>query len=369
MENFFVETKTVCGTLDPFKVLHEDLFSFIFQHLRGRLIMQLFKVSKQWNIIASKSATAMRTIELVYKESINEELKPEVMILVQSGRLYQNLNVEMRHRANHGLRLPLLEKFSQSLVELKIDVRPLTYTQLEPDTSFPKLKTLIVENLIPINLKTEIIEASPLFERLATNVDSTNEHLFEVILEKSLLKELELSGDCNSFFNRYSFANAKFELTSLSIKYHEARLNPKARVNFNNLLLQMSKTLEILFIRDCYRDDIEIMLNRLPALKVFESFEVHPSGGVQLKSNHSIKKLKCLSVSAFPKEVLARFKGLEVLQVKVINDKEFEWIAQNMRSLKNLCFEIWRKYDGLVQYETSFEGQINKDIKIVFSEY
>jgi hypothetical protein len=371
------------STLDPFKIIHENLHELIYQHFRGKEVSNLFTVSQIWNQRTGDSPAAMRKIQLKFRETSSRNPSPqEVTALLNSGRKYQNVEASFRFMTNAVRKLLLLQRFSPSIVNLKIEINLTLF--LPTQLSFPKLKSLNADGYIAQQQYLIMIQNANGLEKLEISVK--NAELFNCIMTKKNLKELKLKGNIKSFFGIQSTAVPQFKLTSLSVEEtrYNINANPLAQSNFNKFVLHMAESLTTLSFEHCSSDDLDLVLNKLPALTSVKIHNIRREiNENRLKPNNKIKAFKCNVVNNFPRDVLACFTGLEVLMASQVDEEDFEWIVQNMRELKQLHLKYWGNddwmddsdveadidviedfYDELIEND----GTINTNINIVIIE-
>lgn len=75
--------------MDPFKILHEDVYSMIFQHLRVRDIIKCSLVSKLWHDVIGNEHECMKKIWLRFYEPLDD-----LQSLMESSRKYENFKVQ-----------------------------------------------------------------------------------------------------------------------------------------------------------------------------------------------------------------------------------------------------------------------------------
>jgi hypothetical protein len=109
------------SSTNPFFKLHEDVHPFVLQHLTGKEVLDLFTVSSNWYQAISESPAAFKKVQLCFFESsAKDPTSQEVTALLESDRKYQNVNADFRYISIADQKLLLLQRFSQSLVNLEI---------------------------------------------------------------------------------------------------------------------------------------------------------------------------------------------------------------------------------------------------------
>jgi hypothetical protein len=130
---------------DPFVKVHEHVRELMLQQLTGREVLSLMEVSTSWNEIIAGSRKSMSKIKLKIEEKTLKNPSPEeVTALLDSDRPHQNMKLRIRNVANSGSMLLLLQRFSQSLVELdlKLGEQKKMVKNLPENMTFPKLKNV-----------------------------------------------------------------------------------------------------------------------------------------------------------------------------------------------------------------------------------
>jgi hypothetical protein len=335
----------------PFIKLHEDVHPLILQHLSGKEVLNLFTVSPECYQVIIDLPAALKKIKLRFRESSSDDPSPqEVTALLNSARKYQNVNAHFRYLSNAGRKLLLLERFSQSIVNLDISIeRNELLEKLPPSLSFPKLKSLDVTTSAQIIVK--LLQASSKLEKLAIGTENMDEEVVAYLMETESLKELTLSGGRNVLFSKHSMKESKFKLKALTIKYSRyiktEEISEQARINFETFVGQSADTLKSFQFDVWCFEDITLAFNKMPALEhlIVQSYSEPPIPlkTSKLEPNKTIKSFKCYTLDYIPKkvELLACLTNLEILTVGWIDESDFEWIARNIPTLKQLCISYW----------------------------
>lgn len=363
---------------DPFLHLHVHVHDLIYQHLKGRDVLKVFGVSPTWNEVAATSKQLMSQVRFRFFE-ISESVPSEsdITSLLNSDRVYQNIVAMFRFSTDAARKVKLLHRFSSELVDLEVDCFKDKIVRSFPATmSFPKLKTLKVNNSPEINLK--LLNATSGLKKLSINMKMGND-LVRCLKKQSHLKELELRGDRNDFFTLYSLQNAEFTLNSLTITNQEKKFERIARDNFKSSF-SACNTASSIAINKCFHEDIDLVINQSPHLKSLKIQSIiGNSEFLTLKSNKSIIEFKFgmnLTPSPIPRAILRSLTKLDVLRLFDLTQDDFEWIVKNL-NLKTIYFHRWTPQMGLTSIEEvnmcyerlkSEEIPINENIEIFKEE-
>jgi hypothetical protein len=199
-------------------------------------------------------------------------------------------------------------------------------------------------------------------------------------------------GNRDDFFTKHSMKDSKFKLKALAIGepqdnfyfyYDVEEMSEQAKINSDMFVLQSADTLKSFNFNVWFSEDVNLALNKLPALKNLHIDEFSNSemfsediSKLQLKPNGIIKSLKCFSVGKLPKKTkfLACLTNLKILTAKYMCKGDFEWIARNMPTLKKLRINFWYPYEkeGAKNFAEkcykelkNSESSINRNIKII----
>jgi hypothetical protein len=295
--------------------------------------------------------------------------------LLESERRYQHLELAFVYRTNADQKLLLLQRFSPTLVNLNIQIADTKISSKLPEKlSFPKLKTLKWKGPDSKNFILNALTDSINLEKLSIEVSVVNPNMLNSIMKFKNLKELELLSSRENYFKVEELQEAQFKLVSLSISCKESELKPQTRKNFDKFVLSMADTLTSMKFEWCKSDEIDLVLNKLPALKRFESNYVsgcHTRIEKRLKPNQTIKELTINNHSwMIQKEILACFKGLEFIKFSYVSVEDFNWIVRNMKGLKKLQAEPRPNFNIAAHYNTlkAEDPSINGNIEIIVSK-
>jgi hypothetical protein len=332
--------------LDPFELLHEDVHEFIYHHLEGKEVINLFLVSPKWNRRQNEASAAMAKIKFVFNGSFLTGKDPstrEVNAMLQSQRKYRSFKGIFKYSTNIARKLLLLQRFSESLVEMKF----FTYgniksSSLPSNLNFPKLKSAAIRGNSHGSFVSEILKNAPNIEMLSIESLKMNADLVKCLMQKTKLKELKIDGNRTDIFQFHSMQDCKFKLTSLSFSNFDRNpLSPRVRSNFENFMIQMTETLTHLKL-SCFKEDFEFVLEKFPKLTSFSFDYIHGDlNSMQLKPNTSIKKLSLSRLNILPIKYFACFTVLEEFNAYEMTTENFEWIVRNMKQLKKLKFRSW----------------------------
>lgn len=326
--------------MDPFETCWEELLqNLIVQHFSGKEVLELFKVSQEWNVLLSKSNKAMSMIELVINESYTYSTR-QVDVLESSDRLYRKMRFD-RCRKNYKRKLNLIEKFSQSLVELELALRRRDVDFLPRKVTFPKLTVLSLRGQVAATVET-LFEDVRTLKKLAISKSlykTRSSEYVHWIIEQTKLKELIVYVRDDDIFAHSLIAHAPFALNTLLIQYGEPCpiLSLTARQNFNSFMLRMSSSLTTLHLDHCFQEDIKL-IHRMLSLKNFSirSLGIKEMNGLKIKPNVSVVDFKHAIIS---KLLIGLFPNLEVLQTNYINKEDLEWVVKHSLNLKMLVVE------------------------------
>ena len=130
--------------------------------------MSFFEVSKEWNHVLSGSGVTMSKIKLnVVEERKSKLSRQDVTKILESNRRHQSLRCHFRFKGNIERKLLILDRFSQSLVDLSLESGDrVEDSKLFPKLHFPKLKRLKVSSN-NIELIHKILQAATNLEHFA----------------------------------------------------------------------------------------------------------------------------------------------------------------------------------------------------------
>lgn len=331
--------------IDPLACLISEVHNLLFQHFKGKEILLLFEVSKEWFNYITASPKAMRKITLVYHEkNIEDPDANEIDKFLQSRRPYFNFKTIFNYSTTAVQKRTLIDFFSNSLEDLEVTLSLKRFERLLPPKSrFLKLKSLSMSGSESVEFTKKMLRYSENLEKLAFNENNAVTELVNLVLAKSTLKELELHGRRKDFFLNFTWPNPKFDLTCFVMMNVVDESDPLAKENFYNFLLSMASTLSSLTIKSCNPKDLKVVLSQLPLLKNFrlEHFDVEgDDDSLEFEPNKSIESLR-IGSHAFPLEYYLLFKNLEILRLRTINDVSFKYILENKSKLKELYFQKW----------------------------
>lgn len=336
---------------DPFQHL-QQFPENILQHLTAPELVNLSMVSPKISQIISHSTKSMSKIKFVYRERL--ELFPKSLQKAADPwncqRNYQHMCIWLNHPTNAKQKFSLLSRNASSLVDLELGITSKELLNAVPgDMSFPNLESLKINN------------AENLIERCFTNVTSLKKVLLPVMLGNHIhdevkffqwlkqqhnLEELELICVREFPFFVNLLDDAPFKLTSLTWHNFEDEnfpLSMDARCNFNKFLRKMSTTLTTLEMALAYPEDLEIIVNNLPALT---SLRLKKLAGnlhrTRLNPNQCITTLNVATnywpAPSLPRYLLMPLLKLEALQIDIITRIDLVWISQNLLNLKSLIY-------------------------------
>lgn len=242
----------------------------------------------------------------------------------------------------------LLDKFSQSLVELEFRVDfehpmeyPVAFAQCQ--LKFPKLKKLISSGdaykLLSL-METHSLTSVEFHSSCSTPFHA--ELIFDFLKKQPRLKRLNVNF-CSMFFDNIKLTDMPFALTELSLAF-TYEMSSTARLNLHSSLRNMSDSLETFHMtREAISEEgIQLVVNELPKLKSFrfwlgESLTDIPN----LKRNTSITALTISHIeSSIPKSLILALENLRSLTVHYFSMQDFKedlkWIVKNASKLEFL---------------------------------
>lgn len=324
--------------LDPITNLVEPLHDFIFQHLSGQDVKNLFFMSKEWNAAAISSRKAMSKIRLnVGKGELPED---DLELLLESRRPYKHAEIRFGRRANCRKTL-LLDKISTNLDEVGLSPDYRQNCPFPPHIKFPLLKKLTIS----FCMSAEVHQI----------LSGTSEQL----------KELVLTAVYDSFDS--PIPSIKGKLTSLDITCLEP-WNEQQQQNFMKFLTPSSSTLQILRIIHCSPEVFEFILTKLPALKVLEVLEFdfeEVSGQIQ---NQNITTLVTQNEKFTSLDTLKCMENLVTIQTRHGDDVLEELLRQAKYAKKLKTIEVeWSVKSPHSIYREMMESDetIPRDIAII----
>jgi hypothetical protein len=276
--------------IDPIEVIREPLLQdLIFQHLSGSEVKNLFTVSKTWNQAASESSKAMSKIMLevieceIYSLAITRK---DIGMLLNSNRRYQNVFFWFLYKTNFDRKILLLERFSQSLVDLEYSGGPRTANStFSSELQFPKLEKLAVES-------------------------DSEQQIIKVLQGATALKELQL-------------------------EYYSSI----------PCLMSVSSSLTTLAISGCSKEEFEFILTAFPNLRDFQVgrfsfFEISKF------KNQSIKEFSFgfgYSYKPLPINIISSMKNLEITVCRSCNESNLRKILTEGKRLKKVKINYWTR--------------------------
>jgi hypothetical protein len=311
---------------DPFVRVHEHVRELMLQHLTGREALSSMEVSKDWNEIIAGSRKCMSKVTLHFQEkSTKDPSLKEVTALLESNRRYQNMKLSANYVANRRRKLLLLQRFSQSLVELelKLGKNGKLIKNLPENISFPKLQSLklvtrrngnrvITKCFQNVLLKKFETDGSELIESSAA----------EWLKNQSQLKELAVER-----FNPVVLLGASFKLESLCLQ------SCTWQADLNTFLLSQADSLVHLEL--CYLDqqNLKTIFNCLPKLKTFSCCNMFGASNVDLEPNQSLTEFTSVLISP-PRNILKSLVNVEILTCSLNQEDEVVWALTNLTKLK-----------------------------------
>lgn len=270
-----------------------------------------------------------------------------------------------------------MEKFSQSLVEMEINVCfEECFKFFEPrQLKFPKLKKLCIisyaHKLLPM-METNLLSDF----KFGECADECADHISDFLKKQHCLKRLTIT-ETSSHLNRINFRNVTFALTSLSLEIR-AELSPTAKFTIHSLLRNMSDSLEIFEASNVLPEDVKLVVNELPKLKTFMyGFLEEPENDILvLKRNTSITALEITrrSLPSIPKNLILALENLRTLGVDYDSMRRFKedfmWIVKNAPKLEVLKCMYINQVDEIQTYYELLKTQddsINQNINICTS--
>jgi hypothetical protein len=320
---------------DPFVRVHEHVREVMLQHFTGKEVLSVMEVSNDWNEIIAGSRKCMSKVKLNIKEkSPTDPNLRDVKELLQSDRSYQNMKLFVRNLTNSDRKFLLLQRFSQSLVEIELTTYNYERGELPENMTFPKLESLKL--FILANANQDIMKCfanvSSLKKFETYGSDLIESSAVEWLKKQSQLKELTLR--YVGSFKLVVLLDASFKLESLTLKSCTEQ-----HADLNMFLLSQADSLVHLKVYALlHSQNVKIIFNHLPKLKTFSCSNVYE--GVfnvnDLNPNQSLVEFN----SGFfhpPQSILKSLVNLEILTCTFNRDDEVVWAFKNLKKLKN-CF-------------------------------
>lgn len=339
----------------------------IFSYLNGNDVKNCFLVSKDWNMVTSKSPTAMSKIK--FKINEKSEFLDEVLQTLNFRR-YQSMSIKVNSKAHCELAFELILRNSEALVNLEINFN----IGSSPDCNFQandaklsKLKRLNVWNVPTDLLQNFLLGTSDNLEELDLHRMNKEGLDLSKVAGKSKLKTLHI------YFVLLAdpaFLNAKFKLSCLTL--YSFLSIPQPNENVKSFIKMMAPTLTNLNM-NLYPATFDLLwiLPNLVKLSVYDIFNLTPA----FFKDHSVElpSIREFKISRLTYEQLKIFITQSLINVEILsckttgNNDEIEWIARNMKGLKKLVI-----YDSSAQdvqdvkdrYQ-EMTGEFNRNIEIV----
>jgi hypothetical protein len=322
---------------DPFVRVHEHVRDLMLQHLTGREVLRSMKVSKDWNEIVAESRKCMSKVKLKIEEkTLKYPSLEEVTALMESDRPYQHMKLRIRNVKNSGSMLLLLQRFSQSLVELdlKLGKQKRMIENLPENVTFPKLKLLKLYKLTNVN---QVIKK--LFANVFTLKKFEADDFFhlmdctaiEWLKKQNQLKEFTIRSD--EVFNSDVLLGASFKFEYFS--YNCIHKTLPFNAHLDTFLLSQADSLVHLKLDALYQQNVKTIFNRLPNLKTFSCCFNENVSGDDLEPNRSIIEFTTENYySSPPQNLLKSLVNLEILKCTFEQKEEVSWAFTNLKNLK-----------------------------------
>lgn len=375
--------------MNPLEKLSSDIHYLVFQHFNAKDVLEVSKISQEWNETVGQSAVCMHKIKFSLKNSAGtkqEQTDEKVKVIQATGRFYQNVSIDCRFDRNLSLEFWKLLKFLElSVTELKI--KSIKMELLTP-LALPKLQVLKL-TYVPTNIRNILLSScdnltklklkmeSPLKWSESSRPDQESITCIRACMERNqMLQELELHGSIqyNSFFDEDFSDIVRFKLKSLKVKtgMRLALISEKNELKFINFLTTQANNLQTFFIDVCRPNVIQHVFNRMPILSsihidvmIMNSYKIKE---LKLSLNERIIDLKIPYVNHHYdiKEFLVVVPNLASLFVAHLSHETMEFIARNLLSLRTLKF----RYDE-IECEDFYEvlkddfPEVNQNIEMI----
>jgi hypothetical protein len=276
-----------------------DVDYLIVQHLSSRDVLNFMEVSSEWNKIALAASKQMSRIKLNLKNRsrLAENEIESLKVLDKSKRKYQKAILSFRcipSPINPSPKLILLQKFSENLVELEIQFDNHILLGLAPQTlKLPKLKNLTISGFAAKAFARRVEFAAPILDRL--------------VLRGVLYMRIFNEGKVDEFLEQFT-------------------------------------NLTFLFLDIVSRKALKVILNRLPKLKTFHSYEFDDEVeeiDADFQPNQSITevKFKANSKPDFNRKFVKLFVNLEKCEVRNFDLEHVEiveWMIRNKFKIRKI---------------------------------
>lgn len=333
------------STLDPFAVRGvEDFQDLILQHLNGKEILNLFKVSPKWNGFASKSEVVMSKIWLNGRNYRRNQIGTLKYLLRSTCRGYQNVRLRKEFEqvvfkdftdfiVNHSGTIVNLHLSANQLYDdcddLELDPIPVPDGFLMPKLQY--FETLM------ISFPSAFINACENIENLTVHDVITNQIML-TLKDKKKLKVL----NCGDFYaDGPELLDVKFKLESFGcFRLGNSGMNENIEAFFD----MMAQTLTSLKISIVQPENFEIFW-LLPNLQKLEIVDLNVTDEFVAADATPLPNIKVLKI----RELTPQFKAfissslstVKFLTIECFNhqQQDLDWIASNMKSLEDL--KIW----------------------------
>lgn len=334
---------------DPFVELHSDVHDMILQHFRGKDVLELFKVSKEWNQRTVNSAKMLQKIKL----NLKDPSRAAVTLLLKSQRHHRNMKFQCLFLTNSKRKLMLMTNFPL-IVELEINIKNRVLKNLDlKRLEFPHLRKLrfVCEYYDPAveigvePLLKRFLESKCL-EKLSLDFPVPSLEFLQLLAQNKTLKTLTLEDHCIWYFGEGALSNARFKLKTFRL--HDEVLEIKYfSEDMKQFIASMSGSLTTLGVDDIHVETADFIAQQtnIKHLKVVSLWFFGEDLGV-IEPNPNVEKIT-ISSYCFQKlrEVLQIFKNVKFIKAKYFDIKHFKTIIENL--------------PGLIEIQTSDTHQID----------
>lgn len=375
--------------MDPFEILNQDNFPYIFQHFSVREILKMSKVSSKWNNVISNSYDCMDKIWLRFYDPVED-----VKVLMRSKRKYRNFKVQRKmkpkvekvfqkfnwkgamlrdcdSRDSIDEHLKLVTKIAPSVEELEWwNISPVeTFHSFLPPIDFPMLRKLECF-LLPnsVEMLRIFLGKNPRLKHVSFSkwnvVENPDFELLhkislQFLKQNSQIKHLTLN-DIDTIFQNDISSEVDFNLESLSVT---TSASGQEKTNFIKFIRSQTKLQKVSVQIQNYIQDWELFTEIWGAMRCCKTFEFLHSLNMQDLENLQIQpSITSLRVANSIMGLLSATPNLESLQTGQINEHIMTFAAHNLRSLKVIKFIV---AGGQIEnYERMKRNHfdINKDI-------
>lgn len=188
-------------SLDPFERL-SDVHDLIYQHLSGKEVKKVSKVSSNWYNNIGSSIICMKKIVLKFLIVSHVDPSPaEINAILASQRRYVNFEFSRPFFCNDPRSAESLKKFSSSIVDLKLSwaVGSVVDRIFDEPVAFPQLKSLEIGSDVSVKLMEKLFTKSQLKTLTLITITPQILHMVLAIPTLTAFKVLDLVGPVHYF--------------------------------------------------------------------------------------------------------------------------------------------------------------------------